>query len=210
MRGVRAPVIAGIGAGAGTTTVATALHGLDGGIAVAPADHVDVLVWRSGGASPGRLEEFVGATPAGARARLVLAVVLDDTAVGRALPAVGRYPFAHVALLPHVAALRDRNLPRSEVATLLARRPEQLGGPLRAYVDALRELAGAVVAGGGLAARTPRGPELWRGLAPVERRVGGVVRLGARWDVRGAPSGPELDDLDDDALEAGQAWRAAG
>lgn len=208
MTDLRAPVIAGIGPEAGTTTVATALHGLDAGIAVAPADRVDVLVCRSGAASRRRLDEFVEASRAATRTALVLAIVLGDTVAHRsaatcAIPTAGNgSPFAHVTLLPHVAALRDRSIHRSEVATLLARRPEQLDGPLRAYVDALRTLAAAVLAGGGLSARMPasgpagRKPRLWRGLAPVERPMGAVVR-----DVHG---------LDDDALEAGWVWRAAG
>jgi len=102
-----------------------------------------------------------------------------------------------VIVLPHVEALREGSLTLPEVAALLAGHPTQLAAPLRAFADALRELADALVRDGRLSV-PPAQPPLWCGLVAVERRT---------------PAGRVADvadtDPDDDTVEA-QAWRAAG
>jgi len=177
---VRAPVVAGTERGAGATTVARALHGHDGGTSALGAD---VLVCRAGAVA--HLAAAQGSW------RPVLAVV------GEPAGALAPTPAGPVIVLPHVEALREGSLTLPEVAALLARHPTQLAAPLRAFADALRELADALVRDGRLSV-PPAQPPLWCGLVAVERRT---------------PAGRVADvadtDPDDDTVEA-QAWRAAG
>lgn len=171
MTRLRVPVVAGVTAGVGTTTVAAALHGLDGGVVAdcvdgpaarrltdLPAGGVDVLVCRGDAASLHRLAVLVGtAGPVDpvARPGPVLAVMLDagvtDTmARGRILadlwplrPRSGR-----VTVLPYVATLQGKDVSRTHLGMLLGRRPEQLGSGLRRFADAVRGLAATLVAAG--------------------------------------------------------------
>lgn len=193
MTSLRAPVIAGLHDGAGTTTVATALHGVDAGVLGTVA--ADVLVCRAEAESLHRLAVLLGS---GHRPRPLLALTPGDP--GTPAPTglhtlAGRWGL--VTLLPHVPSL-----PGSRVAALLTHPPAELDEPLRAYATALRALAGALVAGGGLV-RPPAPPppprRLWAGLAVVARpRAGEAIRPGA------------FDELDDDALEALLVGRAVG
>lgn len=206
MTPLRAPMVAGLAAGAGTTTVATALRGHDGGSCPTTGGAVpraDVLLCRGEPGSMHRLATRLGSAarspaPQGSAARRPLLVVslVDDP------PPAGLWVLAQlvgqVIVLPHVPALREGSIRPAHLAALLAWRPERLDGPLRTYADALRALAGMLVVSGALTrpVRPASGPELWRGLVPVERRpAAAVARL--------------HDDLDDLALE-GRSWRAAG
>jgi hypothetical protein len=181
----RRPVVAGITAGAGTSTVATVLHGIDAATATSTAD---ILVSRDDATSLVRLARTL-LNPT----RPVVAVVLgtDDVDLpvhlhgtrGGMLAAL--CPAAHVVVVPYVAALDQGRVPADHLPLLLARDPRTLPGTLRACAAALREVAVALVAAGGLTRNA--GPALWPGLGPVERLRSAVC--------------PVEDGLDDDTLE---------
>lgn len=202
MTAPRLPVVAGITAGAGASTVATALHGIDGGVA-RTASCADVLVVRADTASAQRLARLLECPVPARTARPVVAVVADPpapTSSTCAIPATLSRAAVHtsqVVALPPVRALREGTLPGPQLAMLLAREPERLPAALRAFADALRELAAALVAGGRLVQLAPA-PALWPGLGPVQRRR------------PGGHGGHGVAGLDDEAIEAGHLWRAAG
>lgn len=149
MSGLRPPVVAGVGGGVGTTTLAAALRGHDGGRQRVGA--ADILVCR------GTLDSLCRAAAvlehAGPEPRPVLAVTLDGVrargAVRGRLQLLGSGTGA-VVLLPHVGRWRTIPDPVPEATNLLVEPLDRLPRPLRAYAAALRELAGAVAASGRL------------------------------------------------------------
>ena len=153
MTGLRAPVVAGVGGGVGTTALAVALRGIDGGRE--RVDTADILACR------GTLDSLARAADAlqhaGPAPRPVLAVTLDG---GRA-PGVLRARLELVAadtavvLLPHVRRWRTLADPVAEMSSLLRDPLDRLPRPLRAYAAALRVLAGAVATSGRLRTRAP-------------------------------------------------------
>jgi hypothetical protein len=164
VNGLRMPVVAGVGGGVGTSTVAVALRGRDARRDARAGSRLpaDILVCR------GTLESLRRAAAvldgAGPGPRPVLAVMLDGTrAPRRPLRArldVLRPEVSAVVLLPAVRRWRDMADPFAEAAALLTQPVERLPRDLRAYARALRELATAVAASGRLqgppAPHTPR------------------------------------------------------
>lgn len=146
----RVPVVAGVGGGVGTTTVAAALHARDAGVCAGTA--VDVLVCRATGESLRRAAALVRALPGRAP---VLAVTADLAVPGRG-PVAARLRMvaadvAAVVVLPPVRRWRALADPVVEAATLLGCAPGGMPRPLRAYAAALRDLARAVAEDGRLA-----------------------------------------------------------
>ena len=158
MSAMRAPVVAGVGGGVGTTTVAVGLRGHDSGRVSGhrPDGPLDILVCRgtldsvrraaavldeAGPEPPVLAVTLAGRVPRGPlRARLEL---LEPDA-------------AALVLLPHVRRWGTLTDPLAEAAQLLVEPVAQLPRPLRAYAAALRELVAAVAASGRLA-RDPIG-----------------------------------------------------
>ncbi|GEC21223.1 hypothetical protein PHY01_35060 [Pseudonocardia hydrocarbonoxydans] len=135
MSGLRPPVFAGVAAGVGTTTLARALHGVDGGLArggrPAGGAVADVLVCRVDS-----LAHVAGLSCP------VLAVVADrpprlDRIAGR---------FGAVVTVPDVAAWHGLDAP--EVAGLLAVAPGRRPARMQAFVDALLAVTAAVLRSG--------------------------------------------------------------
>jgi hypothetical protein len=210
--GLRAPVVAGVAGGVGTSTLAAALHAVDGGRAAA-GSRPDVLVCRA--------ESLHLAGPSAAP---VLVVVAD-----RPPPFDQVGSDAAVVVVPDVVAWHGLDAP--EVAGLLALAPAHRPARLAAYIAALLDVAAAlvrsgvlerpaplcrplvlpapappalvpppsrravpalVVVGGGRPVAPPvpvADRALWRGLRAVQRTPAG-------------PSGPVGSEPDDDALES--------
>ncbi|MGQ0575608.1 MAG: hypothetical protein ACT4RN_15610 [Pseudonocardia sp.] len=196
MTPLRPPVVAGFASGIGTSTVAAALHGIDGGVAAGPG--ADVLVCP---ADPVRLRRLAVLLPPSrpGGAGPVLAVAHVHTVAARAALGEVAGRFAHVVGVPHVPSLHGQQMPPWQLATLMGTDRGTLDGPLRGYADALGEVAAALVSGGRLGAVSPApapppaapatrpvGPvrRLWPGLGPVERE-------------RPAPLAVLDDDMDD-------------
>jgi hypothetical protein len=147
---MRAPVVAGVGGGVGTTTVAAALRGHDAGRLT--AGWPDILVCR------GTLDSLRRAAAvlqtADPDAFPVLAVTLDAARAAR------RPIRAHLELLepdlgalvvlPYVRRWPTLPDPVAEAAHLLEEPADRLPRPLRGYAAALRELVEAVTASGRL------------------------------------------------------------
>ena len=133
MTALRPPVIAGITRGTGTSTIALALHGVDGGVWAGPEGGADVLVADR---SAMRRLGSLGPRPAGPRP--VLAIV--DVAGGSTWPG-GAQPGPDDAALTREAVLAAH-----------------LEGPERLLAAALREIADALVAEGRLATRRATTP----------------------------------------------------
>lgn len=135
MSGLRAPVVAGVAGGVGTSTLAAALHAVDGGRAPA-GSRPDVLVCR-----PDSLHLAGGRPP-------VLVVVadrpprVDRTGAGTA-----------VVVVPDVAAWHGVDAP--EVAGLLALAPAHRPAGLAPYIAALLDVATALVRSGVLERPAP-------------------------------------------------------
>ncbi|MGD9525834.1 MAG: hypothetical protein AB7V44_03495 [Pseudonocardia sp.] len=186
----RRPVVAGLTAGAGTTTFATVLHGVDGGVG---GHGADLLVVRDDPASLRLLSDT--AVGAGTVAAVVLGPDTPAPSAERAVRAA-----VHVVAVPHVAALAEGRVPRAHLEMLLAREPGSLPIALRPYAEALARVAAALVAGG----RLDRGPAC--GVPPVASsslpagRDVGAQPIGAAAEPVGVPVGVP-DDLDDEALE---------
>ena len=150
MTAMRAPVVAGVGGGVGTTTVAGALRGHDAGRVT--GGWPDILVCR------GTLDSLRRAAAvlqtADPDAFPVLAVTLDAARAAR------RPIRAHLELLepdlgalvvlPYVRRWATLPDPVAEAAHLLTEPADRLPRPLRGYAAALRELVEAVTASGRL------------------------------------------------------------
>lgn len=165
MSGLRPPVFAGVARGVGTTTLARALHGVDGGLAPGgrPAGGVaaDVLVCRA--------DSLSQLTDAGSP---VLAVVADRP------PRLDRIPgrFGTIVTVPDIAAWHGLHDP--EVAGLLAVAPGRRSARTQAYVDALLAITAAVLRSGvlarpGTAGQGPTGPAHHRAAPAVRVTPGG-------------------------------------
>jgi hypothetical protein len=150
---MRAPVVAGVGGGVGTTTVAVGLRGQDAGrLAGLQAGHrPDILVCRGTLDSVRRAADVLD--EAGGEPPPVLAVTLAaGTPRGplRARLDLLEADAAAVVLLPRVRRWITLVDPLAEVAQLLVEPADRLPRPVRAYAAALRELAAAVAASGRL------------------------------------------------------------
>ena len=147
---MRAPVVAGVGGGVGTTTVAGALRGHDAGRVT--GGWPDILVCR------GTLDSLRRAAAvletADPEAFPVLAVTLDAARAARR-PFQARLELLEpdlgaLVLLPYVRRWATLADPLAEAAHLLAAPADRLPRPLRGYAAALRELVEAVTASGRL------------------------------------------------------------
>jgi hypothetical protein len=196
---VRRPVIAGVTRGSGTSTLAAALHTIDGGLlAPGTAGEVDVLVCRSDELSL-RQAATLACAPSGPRPVLVLAGIAPGAPVP---PPVGR--FGAVVALPHVRRWRGSPDARAEAAAVLAYPPERLPPDLRGYAAALHRIVAALVGSGQLQrgvpplVSRPTTTALWPGLRPPVRTTGaGPVRHPPV-----APTAGRRTEPDDDTLEA--------
>jgi hypothetical protein len=209
---VRAPLFAGVAAGVGTTTLATAMHGIDGGCY--SGRPVDVLVCRADTTTLARAAVVPGAP--------VLALRTDGTLAPAARAWLDRLRprFGAIVLVPDVEHWRTLDEPpAAEAARLLAVPADRRPRALQPYAEALLRITAGLVHDGALTGSRsrvvpPRPPRvavpprrsaprpLWRGLAPVERptppRVDHPPTAGT--DLAGT-------DLDDDALESREpAW----
>jgi len=187
---VRRPVITGVTRGSGTSTLAAALHTIDGGLlAPGTAAEADVLVCRSDEPSL-REAAALACAPSGPRPVLVL------TGIARGVPTpplpVGR--FGAVVALPHVRRWFAADA-RGEAAAVLAYPAERLPPDARGYAAALRRIVAALVGSGQLQRGVPPlvsrpvTTALWRGLRPV-----GPASADPAFPARAEP--------DDEALEA--------
>ena len=157
---MRAPVVAGVGGGVGTTTVAVGLRGHDSGRVTGhrPDGSPDILVCRATLDSVRRAAAVLD--EAGTEPPPVLAVTLAGRVPRGPLRArleLLEPDAAALVLLPHVRRWCTLADPLAEAAQLLVEPVARLPRPLRAYAAALRELVAAVAASGRLA-RDPRGP----------------------------------------------------
>jgi hypothetical protein len=179
--GMRPPVVAGVGGGVGTTTVAVALRGRDAGRAAASAD---ILTCR------GTLDSLRRAAAvldqAGPGPRPVLAVTLDGPRSPRG-PVRARLQLLEpavsaVVLLPHVRSWPTVADPLPEVAGLLVQPADRVPRPLRAYAAALRELAAAVASSDRLqaSAQPTRGARVRAAATTAGRPQGAHRSTGAR------------------------------
>jgi hypothetical protein len=166
---MRVPVVAGVGGGVGTTTVAAALRAHDAGRMA--GRWPDILVCRGTLDSLGRAAAVLG--DAGREPLPVLAVTLDAARVFRGPLqthlAVLEPDVSALVLLPRVQRWATLTDPLAEAARLLAGHTEQLPRALRAYAAALRQVVDAVAASGRLATIIDRRPT--RGTATDERAV---------------------------------------
>jgi hypothetical protein len=146
---MRVPVVAGVGGGVGTTTVAVGLRGHDAG-QVAGA-RPDILICRATLDSMRRAAAVLDGV--GPEPPPVLAVALAARAPRRPLRAqldLLDADAAALVLLPHVPRWGTLVDPLAEAAQLLVEPAARLPRPLRAYAAALRELVAAVAASGRL------------------------------------------------------------
>jgi hypothetical protein len=154
---MRVPVVAGVGGGVGTTTVAAALRAHDAGrIAGRIAGRLpDILVCRGTFDSLRRAAAVLD--DAGPEPVPVVAVTLDGArmlrGVLRARLDLLEADAGALVLLPHVRRWGTLADPLAETTRLLADPAERLPRPLRAYTAALRELVEAVASSGRLDAR---------------------------------------------------------
>lgn len=163
MSAMRPPRVAGVCGGAGTTTVAQALHGVEepcepaGLPAPAPlhaAEVADIIVCRSYAESLARAAHIADRIDPATGPLPVLAVTLDsaDRRWVRPLRLAELGPgWSAVVLLPHVRRWRDAPNPYAEAAGLISRQASGLPRELRPYAAAVSELARAVVDSGRLA-----------------------------------------------------------
>jgi hypothetical protein len=171
VKSVRRPVITGVTRGSGTSTLAAALHTIDGGL-LAPdtAGEADVLVCRSDEQSI-RQAAALACAPSGPRPVLVLAGI----APGIPTPPVPAGRFGAVVALPHVrrwlASMAGDA--RGEAAAVLAYPPERLPPDVRGYAAALHRIVSALIGSGQLQRAVPPlvsrpvTTTLWRGLRPA-------------------------------------------
>lgn len=183
MSQLRAPRIAGVAGGVGTTTLATALLGYDRGRA---ADRgAEVLVCRSTGNSLHAAATMIAWLGANGLPRPVLAVTADcATPVRGPLRARLRMIEPQVSglvLLPYVAHWRELTDPLGEAGRLSETPPEQLPKALRPYGEALLRVAEAVLRSGllgsGRGGRPHTPPPADRGTATTGQ-IDSVTSLG--------------------------------
>ncbi|HLU57292.1 MAG TPA: hypothetical protein VKZ81_17700 [Pseudonocardia sp.] len=145
---MRPPVVTGVTRGAGTSTLAAALHAVDGGV-LGPGDAAaaDVLVC---GADEPSLRRAAALAPQTAGPRPVL-VLTGAARPARTVPA-GR--FGAVLALPRLRRWVGGDA-RAEAAAVLAYPPERLPPDVRAYAAALHRIVSALLASGQLQRATP-------------------------------------------------------
>jgi hypothetical protein len=151
---VRRPVIVGLAAGDGATTLAAALHAHDGGrLEARAARGADIVVCRQAS-----LRQAATLVCAPARPRPLLAVTLppgdEQEPAGDPHEALHQR-FGAVVALPYVAHWHHIATARHDAAAVLAQPPEQLISPLREHAAALRALVAALVGSGLLARPVP-------------------------------------------------------
>jgi hypothetical protein len=175
MSQLRAPRLAGVGGGVGTTTLATALRGYDRGRA---ADQgVEVLVARSTGGSLHQAATVIAWLASNSLPRPVLAVVADQPAPIRG-PLRARLRMIEpqvsaLVVVPYVAHWRELTDPLGEAARLSECPADQLPKALRGYGEALAGLAEAVLRSGLLTGTRPGGPHT---SPPANRTTGPIGR----------------------------------
>jgi hypothetical protein len=151
---VRRPVVVGLDAGDGATTLAATLHAHDGGrLEARAAREADIVVCRQAS-----LRQAATLVCAPARPRPLLAVVLgpgDEQEPADGLGHALHQRFEDVVALPHVARWHHLTKVSHDAAAVLAQSPEQLSSPLREHAAALRALATALVGSGLLARPVP-------------------------------------------------------
>lgn len=156
----RAPRIAGVGGGVGTTTLATALRGYDQSREIERG--VDVLVCRSTGQSLQQAAVTITRLAANGRPRPVLAVTTDQPGpvrgVTRARLRMIEPQVAALVVLPYVSHWRELTDPLAEAAGLAHRAAELQPRALRRYADALAGLARKLVESGLLGRPAPAAP----------------------------------------------------
>jgi hypothetical protein len=143
---IRAPWVAGVGGGVGTSTVAAAVGGRDRGVFTGRG--VDVLVCRSTGESLIRATRAAPCVAADGLGPPVLAVS-HDARTGLSRPTAARLRLvephaAAVVVLPFVPRWREVGSPLDEARDLLTRSPTGLPRPLREYAAAIGRLAAAI------------------------------------------------------------------
>jgi hypothetical protein len=185
---VRRPVITGVTGGSGTSTLAAAMHTIDGGLlAPGTAGEVDVLVCRSDEPSL-REAAALACVPSGPRPVLVLAGI----APGVPTPSVPVGRFGAVVALPHVRRWFGADA-RGEAAAVLAYPPERLSPDVRGYAAALHRIVAALVGSG----------QLQRGVPPlVSRPVTAALWRGLQPVASAGPTLPRRAEPDDETLEA--------
>jgi hypothetical protein len=139
-------LVAGVGGGVGTTTLATALSGVDRGVFTGRA--VDVVVCRSTAESVTRAARAAQLVRIGSAAPPVLAVTAAGPArPDRALLARLRLLEPHAAaivLLPYVSQWSSAAAPLDSLHAALRRAPEELPRALRGYLRAVAALSDAL------------------------------------------------------------------
>jgi hypothetical protein len=188
VRGVRRPVITAVTRGCGASTLAAALHTIDGGL-LEPgrSGEADVLVCRSDEHSMRRATTLACA-PSGPRPVLVLAGI----APGVPTPPVPPGRFGAVVALPHVRRWFGADA-RGEAAAVLAYPPERLSPDVRGYAAALHRIVAALVGSG----------QLQRGVPPlVSRPVTAALWRGLQPVASAGPTLPRRGEPDDETLEA--------
>lgn len=138
------PRVAGVAGGVGTTTLAVALHAIDGDVYPGGVP-VHVLVCRSTMTSLASAQA-AAATAAGDGWGTVLAVVGDGGSLTSAMRASLRMVEPHVAgivHIPHVPGLRDLVRPWDVTADVLDPATPPPPRELRRFADALTQLAAA-------------------------------------------------------------------
>jgi hypothetical protein len=139
----RAPSVAGVAGGVGTTTIARALAGSDRGVFTGRP--VNVLVCRATADSLLRAARAAFLISAQHHRRPVLAVNTVNTA-GPSRPSVARMRLLEphtsgVVVLPYVRRWRDLATPLQDVTGLLGRPVTELPRPLRRFATAVHALA---------------------------------------------------------------------
>ncbi len=139
----RAPSVAGVAGGVGTTTIARALGGVDRGVFTGRP--VDVLVCRATADSLVRAARAAYLISTLQGRRPVLAVNTVDTA-GPSRPSVARMRLlephtAGVVVLPYVRRWRDLATPLQDVTDLSTRPVTEQPRPLRRFATAVHTLA---------------------------------------------------------------------
>ena len=175
----RAPSVAGVAGGVGTTTIARALAGVDRGVFTGRP--VDVLVCRATADSLVRAARAAYLISSQQHRRPVLAVNTADPA-GPSRPSVARMRLlephtAGVVVLPYVRRWRDLATPLQDVTGLLARPVTELPRPLRRFATAVHALAHS------LGHRTAHPPHSSAPHRPVPRPVPQPPRRGANGDL---------------------------
>lgn len=175
MSRLRAPRIAGVAGGAGTSTVAAALRGYDQGRAV--DEGFEVLTCRCTGDSLHAAATVISWLAANSRPRPVLAVTCDGPVPARG-PLRARLRMIEpqvngLVVVPYVAHWRELTDPLAEAARLSECPADQLPKALRGYGEALARLAEAVLRSGLLTAARPGGPHT---PPPANRTTGPIGR----------------------------------